>query len=197
MTRCVSLRSISSPLPPLPSTTTVTFNYREWSCHRSPHPVITSAKRTRPLISSSISTNSTMNKINDNTFNIVHIESSMPPAKTTNSTLMHMGILLASIADQPAFAVTGSNNYEQDLTLVLIQSGAFAFFYFLIMPPIIMNWLRLRWYKRKFFEMYLQFMFVFLFFPGILLWAPFINFRRLPRDPTMKYPWSTPPDSST
>lgn len=38
------------------------------------------------------------------------------------------------IADQPAFAVTGSNNYEQDLTLVLIQSGAFAFFYFLIMP---------------------------------------------------------------
>lgn len=32
--------------------------------------------------------------------------------------------------------------------------------------PIIMNWLRVRWYKRKLFEMYVQFMFVFMFFPG-------------------------------
>ncbi|KMZ74005.1 hypothetical protein ZOSMA_137G00200 [Zostera marina] len=174
-------------LLPLPSKVTGAFNHREWSCHRVPHPV-SSAQRTRPLISASISKTK---KINGRL--MCNIESS----KATNSTLLHLGVLLTSIADEPAFAVTGSNNYEQDLTSVLIQSGAFAFFYFLIMPPIIMNWLRLRWYKRKLFETYLQFMFVFLFFPGILLWAPFINFRRLPRDPTMKHPWSTPRDSST
>lgn len=32
--------------------------------------------------------------------------------------------------------------------------------------PIIMNWMRLRWYKREFVETYLQFMFTYLFFPG-------------------------------
>ncbi|KAL6187053.1 hypothetical protein ACLB2K_043169 [Fragaria x ananassa] len=55
-------------------------------------------------------------------------------------------------------------------------------------------WLRIRWYKRNLLEMYFQFMFVFLFFPGILLWAPFLNFRKFPRDPNMKYPWSKPED---
>ncbi|XP_010274736.1 PREDICTED: NAD(P)H-quinone oxidoreductase subunit L, chloroplastic [Nelumbo nucifera] len=107
---------------------------------------------------------------------------------------LQLGTLLVTI-EQPAFAVTGVND-EQDLTTTLIQLGIVAFWYFLIMPPIIMNWLRLRWYKRKLLEMYLQFMFVFMFFPGIILWAPFINFRRLPRDPSMKYPWSTPQDPS-
>uniref|UniRef100_A0A0F7CYX9 NADH dehydrogenase-like complex L n=1 Tax=Melianthus villosus TaxID=377280 RepID=A0A0F7CYX9_9ROSI len=102
--------------------------------------------------------------------------------------------LLATV-DQPALAVTGVNNQE-DLIWILTQLGIIAFGYFLIAPPIIMNWLRIRWYKRKLLEMYLQFMFVFLFFPAILLWAPFLNFRKFPRDPNMKYPWSTPEDPS-
>ncbi|XP_043695122.1 NAD(P)H-quinone oxidoreductase subunit L, chloroplastic [Telopea speciosissima] len=121
--------------------------------------------------------------------------------KPVNSSNLHksglavqIGALLATI-DQPAFAVTGVNN-EEDLTWKLIQIGIIAFWYFLIMPPIIMNWLRLRWYKRNLLEMYVQFLFVFMFFPGVLLWAPFINFRRLPQDPSMKYPWSTPQDTS-
>lgn len=29
---------------------------------------------------------------------------------------------------------------------------------------------------------------------SVLLWAPFLNFRKFPRDPNMKYPWSTPED---
>ncbi|KAF8389988.1 hypothetical protein HHK36_024508 [Tetracentron sinense] len=107
---------------------------------------------------------------------------------------IQIGTLLATV-EQPAFALTGVNN-EEDFTWILIQLGIIAFWYFLIMPPIIMNWLRLRWYKRRLLEMYLQFMFVFMFFPGVLLWAPFVNFRRLPRDPSMKYPWSTPQDPS-
>ncbi|KAL0396713.1 UNVERIFIED_CONTAM: NAD(P)H-quinone oxidoreductase subunit L, chloroplastic [Sesamum calycinum] len=66
----------------------------------------------------------------------------------------------------------------------------------ILATPIIMNWLRTRWYKRNLLEMYVQFMFVFIFYPGVLLWAPFLNFRKFPRDPTMKYPWSTPQDPS-
>ncbi|KAH9746291.1 NAD(P)H-quinone oxidoreductase subunit L [Citrus sinensis] len=30
----------------------------------------------------------------------------------------------------------------------------------------------------------------------LLLWAPFLNFRKLPRDPSMKAPWDTPADPS-
>ncbi|KAL4637842.1 hypothetical protein ACB098_03G077700 [Castanea mollissima] len=107
---------------------------------------------------------------------------------------IQVGAILATV-DQPALAVTGVNYVEDPIT-VLIQLGIVAFFYFLIIPPIIMNWLRIRWYKRNLLEMYFQFMFVFIFFPGILLWAPFLNFRKFPRDPSMKYPWSTPQDPS-
>ncbi|XP_056689445.1 NAD(P)H-quinone oxidoreductase subunit L, chloroplastic isoform X2 [Spinacia oleracea] len=103
--------------------------------------------------------------------------------------------LLATTVAEPALAVTGVNNQE-DLIWVLLKAGVVGFCYFLIMPPIIMNWLRIRWYRRNLLEMYFQFMFVFIFFPGILVWAPFLNFRKFPRDPTMKYPWSKPENPS-
>ncbi|KAF8020936.1 hypothetical protein BT93_G1370 [Corymbia citriodora subsp. variegata] len=108
---------------------------------------------------------------------------------------IQVGAFLATAFEQPAIAVTGVNN-EEDFTWVLIQLAIVAFWYFLIFPPIIMNWLRIRWYRRNLLEMYFQFMFVFLFFPGVLLWAPFLNFRKFPRDPSLKYPWSTPEDPS-
>ncbi|KAJ4710014.1 NAD(P)H-quinone oxidoreductase subunit L [Melia azedarach] len=111
-----------------------------------------------------------------------------------SSLAIYIGAVLLTTFDQPALAVTGENNHEIDLTTVIIKIGIIAFWYLLIMPPIIMNWLRVRWYKRKLLEMYVQFMCVFLFFPGILLWAPFLNFRKFPRDPSLKYPWDTPAD---
>lgn len=107
---------------------------------------------------------------------------------------LQVGGVLATVAE-PAFAVTGVNE-EEDLVWVLIQLGISAFLYFIVFPPIIMNWLRTRWYKRNLLEMYVQFMFVFIFFPGVLLWAPFLNFRKFPRDPAMKYPWSVPENPS-
>ncbi|XP_011621199.1 NAD(P)H-quinone oxidoreductase subunit L, chloroplastic isoform X2 [Amborella trichopoda] len=110
------------------------------------------------------------------------------------STFAELGILLSTAVDLPARAL--EVDLSEDWIWTWIEGGAVAFWYLFIMPPVIMNWLRLRWYKRKFFEFYLQFMFVFIFFPGLMLWAPFINFRRLPRDPTMEYPWSTPKDPS-
>ncbi|KAL7181297.1 hypothetical protein ACSBR1_040220 [Camellia fascicularis] len=108
---------------------------------------------------------------------------------------IQVGALLSTVVQLPAYAVTGVND-EEDIIWVLMQLAISAFFYFLVAPPIIMNWLRIRWYKRNLLEMYFQFMFVFLFFPGVMLWAPFLNFRKFPRDPSMKYPWSTPEDPS-
>ncbi|XP_076921942.1 NAD(P)H-quinone oxidoreductase subunit L, chloroplastic-like [Bidens hawaiensis] len=115
---------------------------------------------------------------------------------TKPSLAIQVGALLSTVViSEPALAVTGVND-EEDIVWVLIQLAICAFFYFLVAPPFIMNWLRTRWYKRNLLEMYVQFMFVFLFFPGVLLWAPFMNFRKFPRDPDMKYPWSVPKDPS-
>ncbi|KAL8549968.1 hypothetical protein ACS0TY_008699 [Phlomoides rotata] len=105
------------------------------------------------------------------------------------------GVLTAVAVPLPAFGVTGVNE-ELDLVWTLIQSAISAFLYFIVAPPLIMNWLRTRWYRRKLLEMYVQFMCVFLFFPGVLLWAPFVNVRKFPRDPSLKYPWSVPENPS-
>uniref|UniRef100_A0A0F7CYX6 NADH dehydrogenase-like complex L n=1 Tax=California macrophylla TaxID=337344 RepID=A0A0F7CYX6_9ROSI len=112
------------------------------------------------------------------------------------SLAIQVAAVLATVGEQPALAVTGSNNYSEDLGSLLIQAGIVGFLYFIIAPPLIMNWMRTRWYKRNLVEMYFQFMFTFIFFPGLLIWAPFLNFRKLPRDPSMKYPWSVPKDPS-
>ncbi|XP_072979507.1 NAD(P)H-quinone oxidoreductase subunit L, chloroplastic isoform X1 [Typha angustifolia] len=109
------------------------------------------------------------------------------------TSLLQYAAVLASVEAPSAMAVTGNNN-EDDLITTLISAGVIALLYLFVAPPIILNWMRLRWYKRKFLEMYLQFMCAFIFFPGLMLWAPFVNFRKFPRDPTMKYPWSTPKD---
>ncbi|CAA7022424.1 unnamed protein product [Microthlaspi erraticum] len=140
-------------------------------------------------------------KPNSNTESLLHNVTKMRakagdffgPKKTILAA--QLGTVLATI-DHPALAITGVN-HEQELSSVVLDIGVIAVWYFLVMPPIIMNWLRVRWYRRKFFEMYLQFMFVFMFFPGLLLWAPFLNFRKFPRDPSMKYPWDKPKDPSS
>uniref|UniRef100_A0A0F7GYG1 NADH dehydrogenase-like complex L n=1 Tax=Pelargonium australe TaxID=59866 RepID=A0A0F7GYG1_9ROSI len=125
-------------------------------------------------------------KQNKNSFQFQQLKSSLA---------IQVATLVATVHEQPAMAITGVNNQEE-LGWVLTQSGIVAFLYFLVAPPLIMSWLRKRWYKRNVYEMYLQFMFVFLFFPAILIWAPFVNVRKFPRDPSMKYPWSVPKDTS-
>ncbi|XWS34474.1 hypothetical protein CRYUN_Cryun21dG0041600 [Craigia yunnanensis] len=72
------------------------------------------------------------------------------------SLVVQVAALLATF-EQPALAVTGIDN-EPDLITVIIQLGIIACCYFLIMPPIIMNWLRIRWYRRNLLEMYFQFL---------------------------------------
>eukprot|EP00271_Cylindrocystis_brebissonii_P015618 TRINITY_DN38572_c0_g1_i1.p1 TRINITY_DN38572_c0_g1~~TRINITY_DN38572_c0_g1_i1.p1 ORF type:complete len:206 (-),score=19.01 TRINITY_DN38572_c0_g1_i1:235-852(-) len=77
----------------------------------------------------------------------------------------------------PAVAFLTADEVETTFYLIL-----FFGFYFLVAPLGVYNYLRLRWYKRNMPETFLQYLLFFLFFPAMLLWAPFINFRRFPRD---------------
>ncbi|KAI5385324.1 hypothetical protein KIW84_072067 [Lathyrus oleraceus] len=98
-----------------------------------------------------------------------------------------IGAVLLALAEHPAaLAVTGTNNHPQELSFILIQLGIVFFSTSLLH----------QWYRRKLVEMYFQFMFVFIFFPALLVWVPFLNFRKFPRDPDMEYPWSIPEDPS-
>ncbi|KAH1050406.1 hypothetical protein GLYMA_08G095100v4 [Glycine max] len=96
------------------------------------------------------------------------------------SLALQVGALLALLS----VAVTGENN-RPELIWVLTQWGVVLFGYFLVVPPIIFYWLWKRWYRRNLLEMYLQFMCVFIFFPG-----------KFPRDTSLQYPWSVPEDPS-
>ncbi|XP_004504572.1 NAD(P)H-quinone oxidoreductase subunit L, chloroplastic isoform X2 [Cicer arietinum] len=121
-----------------------------------------------------------------------------PVSLNKTSLALPIGAVLLALAEHPAaLAVTGQNNNPQELSWILTQLGVVLFFYFLVAPPMIMYWLWKRWYRRKLVEMYFQFMFVFIFFPAIIVWAPFLNFRKFPRDPSLQYPWSIPEDPST
>ncbi|KAF8695259.1 hypothetical protein HU200_037476 [Digitaria exilis] len=112
-----------------------------------------------------------------------------PAPATENSRLqrlasaLQLGAVWAAVEAPAALAVTGEEDI--DILGILPPLAAFAFFYFLVCPPLIMNWMRTRWYKRKFVETYLQFMITYLFYPA-----------KFPRDPTMKYPWSKPKEGT-
>ncbi|XP_066399392.1 NAD(P)H-quinone oxidoreductase subunit L, chloroplastic-like isoform X2 [Miscanthus floridulus] len=109
--------------------------------------------------------------------------------------VLQCGAVWAAV-EAPAALATVTGEEDLDLLGILPPIAAFAVFYLFVAPPLLMNWMRLRWYKREFVETYLQFMFTYLFFPGLMLWAPFVNFRKFPRDPTMKYPWSKPKEGT-
>ncbi|GLJ49315.1 hypothetical protein SUGI_1042450 [Cryptomeria japonica] len=94
----------------------------------------------------------------------------------------------ALLTSPPALALTKYT--DQEWVQIAITSAIVLFAYIIVVPLIIFNYLRLRWFKRNLPETIFQFLLVFLFFPGMLLLAPFINFRPFPKDPTMKEPWS-------
>ncbi|CAL5088395.1 unnamed protein product [Urochloa decumbens] len=108
---------------------------------------------------------------------------------------LQLGAAWAAV-EAPAALATVTGEEDLDILGILPPIAAFAFLYFLVFPPLIMNWMRVRWYKRKFLETYLQFMITYLFYPALMFWAPFVNFRKFPRDPTMKYPWSKPKEGT-
>lgn len=65
--------------------------------------------------------------------------------------------------------------------LVLGVYGALAGLYLLVVPAIVYAYLNARWYVASSFERAFMYFLVTFFFPGLLLLAPFINFRPQPR----------------
>lgn len=59
------------------------------------------------------------------------------------------------------------------LALYLVLAGA----YLLVVPFLLFNYLRNRWYSATSFERAFMYFLVFFFFPGLLLLSPFLNFR--------------------
>ncbi|HHP7229584.1 MAG TPA: NAD(P)H-quinone oxidoreductase subunit L [Xenococcaceae cyanobacterium] len=57
--------------------------------------------------------------------------------------------------------------------LYLVLSGA----YLVVLPGILYFYLKNRWYVASSVERLFMYLLVFLFFPGMLLLSPFLNFR--------------------
>ncbi|MEB3218108.1 MAG: NAD(P)H-quinone oxidoreductase subunit L [Nostocales cyanobacterium 94392] len=57
--------------------------------------------------------------------------------------------------------------------MYLILAGS----YLLVIPVMVLTYMKFRWYSVSSFERGFMYFLVFLFFPGLLLLSPFINFR--------------------
>lgn len=69
-------------------------------------------------------------------------------------------------------------NLDLDANLtVLIIYGALAGAYLLVMPAIVYAYLNIRWYVASSWERVFMYFLMFLFFPGMLVLSPFLNFR--------------------
>lgn len=64
-----------------------------------------------------------------------------------------------------------------ETSLVALLYLTLSGLYLLIVPGIIYFYLQNRWYVASSFERSFMYFLVFFFFPGLLLLAPFLNFR--------------------
>jgi len=60
---------------------------------------------------------------------------------------------------------------------VLVLYGALAGAYLVVVPLGLLFWMQRRWTRMGKFERLVVYGLVFLFFPGMILFAPFLNFR--------------------
>jgi NAD(P)H-quinone oxidoreductase subunit L len=63
------------------------------------------------------------------------------------------------------------------LLLYAVLGGA----YLLVLPALTIFYLKTRWYVASSIERVFMYFLVFLFFPGLLLLSPIVNFRPQPR----------------
>ena len=68
-------------------------------------------------------------------------------------------------------------NLQPDATIVPLVYLALAGSYLLVIPVLVLTYMKLRWYTVSSFERGFMYFLVFLFFPGLLLLSPFVNFR--------------------
>ncbi|MEB3337436.1 MAG: NAD(P)H-quinone oxidoreductase subunit L [Leptolyngbyaceae bacterium] len=66
---------------------------------------------------------------------------------------------------------------ELNTLITLLLYGALGGTYLLVAPLVIFFYLKSRWYVASSFERGFMYFLVFFFFPGLILLAPFLNFR--------------------
>ena len=59
--------------------------------------------------------------------------------------------------------------------------GGLAIAYLLVIPAAILFYLKAKWHKVSSVERFVLYGLMFVFFPGMLLMSPFLNFRPQPR----------------
>ncbi|MFM2080753.1 MAG: hypothetical protein RLZZ219_1435 [Cyanobacteriota bacterium] len=69
------------------------------------------------------------------------------------------------------------SSLSSETLLVLAAYGALAGAYLVVMPLALISWMSRRWTVMGKIERTAIYGLVFLFFPGLILFAPFINLR--------------------
>lgn len=75
----------------------------------------------------------------------------------------------------------GTMAISQDLIFALVVYGALAVAYLVVVPLALLFYLQARWHRSGAVERTALYAIMFVFFPGILLFSPFLNFRPQPR----------------
>lgn len=68
-------------------------------------------------------------------------------------------------------------NLDSSLLITLAVYAGLAGLYLLVVPGILFFYLKQRWNEASSIERLLIYSLVFVFFPGMLLLSPFLNFR--------------------
>lgn len=68
-----------------------------------------------------------------------------------------------------------------NLLITIALYLAFAGAYLLVLPAALYAYMNSRWYVASSFERAFMYFLVFFLFPGLILLAPFLNFRPQPR----------------
>ncbi len=68
-------------------------------------------------------------------------------------------------------------NLQPETAIVPLTYLALAVSYLLVIPVIVLTYMKFRWYSVSSFERCFMYFLVFLFFPGLLLLSPFVNLR--------------------
>ena len=90
------------------------------------------------------------------------------------------GTLSPLLAALPAGLLDGSSSQT---LLVLAAYAAVAGFYLVVAPLALLWWMSKRWTLMGKFERTFVYGLVFLFFPGLIVFAPFVNLRMAGQGP--------------
>ena len=69
------------------------------------------------------------------------------------------------------------NQFTYNSLLVLGAYASIGFFYLIVAPLLLYYWMNNRWHFMGKIERLGVYGLVFLFFPGLILFSPFLNFR--------------------